>query len=87
MINTILVSLPSLPSTGPNADFYQQWSTYLQAAPRVLVVMYATFMHLLAMGAYWLANGIFTAWNAAWKLIEFSSIFTASGKNRYHKRI
>ncbi|MBJ7639831.1 pLS20_p028 family conjugation system transmembrane protein [Weissella confusa] len=78
MINTILVSLPSLPSTGPNADFYQQWSTYLQAAPRVLVVMYATFMHLLAMGAYWLANGIFTAWNAAWKLIEFSSIFTAS---------
>ncbi|MDY2521283.1 hypothetical protein SOP64_00720 [Weissella confusa] len=78
MINTILVSLPSLPSTGPNADFYQQWSTYLQAAPRVLVVMYATFMHLLAMGAYWLANGIFTAWNAAWKLIEFSSIFTAA---------
>ncbi|MDA5459016.1 hypothetical protein B816_504 [Weissella confusa] len=78
MINTILVSLPSLPSAGPNADFYQQWSTYLQAAPRVLVVMYATFMHLLAMGAYWLANGIFTAWNAAWKLIEFSSIFTAA---------
>ncbi len=78
MINTILVSLPSLPSTGPNADFYQQWSTYLQAAPRVLVVMYATFMHLLAMGAYWLANGIFTAWKSAWKLIEFSSIFTSS---------
>lgn len=78
MINTILVSLPALPGTGPNADFYQQWSTYLQAAPRVLVVMYATLMHLLAMGAYWLANGIFTAWNAAWKLIEFSSIFTAS---------
>lgn len=78
MINTILVSLPALPGTGPTADFYQQWSTYLQAAPRVLVVMYATFMHLLAMGAYWLANGIFTAWNAAWKLIEFSSIFTAA---------
>lgn len=78
MINTILVSLPALPGTGPNADFYQQWSTYLQAAPRVLVVMYATLMHLLAMGAYWLANGIFTAWNAAWKLIEFSSIFTAA---------
>lgn len=78
MINTILVSLPALPGTGPNADFYQQWSTYLQAAPRVLVVMYATLMHLLAMGAYWLANGIFTAWNEAWKLIEFSSIFTAA---------
>ncbi len=78
MINTILASLPALPSTGPTADFYQQWSTYLQAAPRIFVIMYAWFMHLLAMGAYWLANGVLTAWNAAWSLIQFSSIFTAS---------
>lgn len=78
MINTILASLPALPSTGPTADFYQQWATYLQPAPRVFVIMYAWVMHGLAMLAYWLADGVYTAWNSGWKLIDFSSIFTAS---------
>lgn len=74
----MLAALMPLPMGGPTNQFYESWADYLQPVPAYFLKVGAIFGHWVADLFYDLANAVLTAWNAAWKLADFSTLFTGA---------
>lgn len=71
-----MFGLITLPAGGVNNAFYESWADYLQPKSRMFLSVLQMMFQGLADIFYDLANAVLTAWNAAWKLADFSSLFT-----------
>ncbi|WP_407124684.1 pLS20_p028 family conjugation system transmembrane protein [Weissella paramesenteroides] len=71
-----MFGLITLPAGGVNNAFYESWADYLQPKSRMFLSVLQTMFQGLADIFYDLANAVLTAWSAAWKLADFSSLFT-----------
>ncbi|MCT0485834.1 pLS20_p028 family conjugation system transmembrane protein [Weissella paramesenteroides] len=83
-----MFGLITLPAGGVNNAFYESWADYLQPKSRMFLSVLQTMFQGLADIFYDLANAVLTAWNAAWKLADFSTLFTdakeANDMTGYH---
>lgn len=73
-----MIGLVPLPANGPTNAFYESWADYLQPKSRMFLSVLQMMCQGIADLCYDLANAVLTAWNAAWKLAQFSTIFTES---------
>lgn len=73
--------LPSLPESGPDANFYNAWIDYLNPTPHIFLNFVEWIMHGIAVVFYDLANGVQEAWSSAWRLSDFSQIFTSTSRD------
>ncbi|KRN74791.1 hypothetical protein IV73_GL001068 [Weissella kandleri] len=73
--------LPSLPESGPDANFYNAWIDYLNPTPHIFLNFVEWIMHGIAVLLYDLANGVQEAWSSAWRLSDFSQIFTSTSRD------
>lgn len=73
-----MIGLVPLPANGTTNAFYESWADYLQPKSRMFLSVLQMMCQGIADLCYDLANAVLTAWNAAWKLAQFSTIFTKS---------
>ncbi|KIU19787.1 pLS20_p028 family conjugation system transmembrane protein [Weissella cibaria] len=73
----MLLSFMALPTGGPTNEFYESWADYLQPYPTIFLKTAAIFGQWLATLFYNLGNAVLEAWNGAWKIANFSSLFTS----------
>lgn len=73
----MLLSFMALPTGGPTNEFYESWADYLQPYPTIFLKTAAIFGQWLATLFYNLGNAVLEAWNGAWKIADFSSLFTS----------
>ncbi|MFC6177876.1 pLS20_p028 family conjugation system transmembrane protein [Weissella sagaensis] len=71
-----MIGLVPLPASGPTNAFYESWADYLQPKSRMFLSVLQMMCQGIADLCYDLANAVLTAWHAAWKLMDFSSLFT-----------
>lgn len=74
---------PTLPTNGPNADFYSQWSQYLTPLPHIFLTLIMLFMHSIALIFYYIAGAVFSAYQASFKLLDFINIFFEPNSSAY----
>ncbi|GAK31050.1 hypothetical protein WOSG25_070270 [Weissella oryzae SG25] len=75
MQNLFYLALMKLPDTGPTTQFYDAWSSYLKAMPRLLFIIIEFLSQGLADLIFDLGNAVLTAWAKVWDLADFSGIF------------
>ncbi|MGR8837961.1 hypothetical protein N2F28_07100 [Leuconostoc falkenbergense] len=73
----------TLPVNGPTADFYTQWSQYLSPLPHIFLTLIMLFMHSIALIFYYIANAVYTAYTASFKLLDFMNIFFEPNSDVY----
>lgn len=73
----MIMGFMALPMGAPTNEFYESWADYLQPYPTIFLKMAAILGHWIAVLFYNLGTAVLDAWNAAWKLADFSSLFTA----------
>ena len=73
-----MFGLMTLPTGGPTNAFYESWADYLQPKSRMFLSVLQMMCQGIADICYDLANAVLTAWHAAWKLADFSSLFTGA---------
>lgn len=79
-LNTLV---DTLPVNGPTADFYTQWSQYLSPLPHIFLTLIMLFMHSIALIFYYIANAVYTAYTASFKLLDFMNIFFEPNSDVY----
>ncbi|MBZ5947930.1 hypothetical protein KII93_05540 [Leuconostoc gelidum subsp. gasicomitatum] len=82
-INTLAGSLPTLPTNGPAADFYTQWSQYLSPLPHIFLTLIMLFMHSIALIFYYISDAVFSAYKASFNLLDFMNIFFQPNSDVY----
>ncbi|MCS9992728.1 hypothetical protein EFL69_06495 [Weissella confusa] len=73
----MMMGFMALPTGAPTNEFYESWADYLQPYPTIFLKMAAILGHWIAVLFYNLGAAVLDAWNAAWKLADFSSLFTS----------
>lgn len=73
-----MFGLMTLPTGNPTNAFYESWADYLQPKSRMFLSVLQMMCQGIADVCYDLANAVLTAWHAAWKLADFSSLFTGA---------
>ncbi|NEZ89040.1 pLS20_p028 family conjugation system transmembrane protein [Weissella paramesenteroides] len=73
-----MFGLMTLPTGNPTNAFYESWADYLQPKSRMFLSVLQMMCQGIADVCYDLANAVLTAWHAAWKLADFSSLFTSA---------
>lgn len=73
-----MFGLMTLPTGGPTNAFYESWADYLQPKSRMFLSVLQMMCQGIADICYDLANAVLTAWHAAWKLADFSNLFTGA---------
>ncbi|CUW10779.1 pLS20_p028 family conjugation system transmembrane protein [Leuconostoc gasicomitatum] len=82
-INTLAGSLPTLPTNGPTAYFYTQWSQYLSPLPHIFLTLIMLFMHSIALIFYYIADAVYSAYTSSFKLLDFMNIFFEPNNSVY----
>ena len=73
-----MFGLMTLPTGNPTNAFYESWADYLQPKSRMFLSVLQMMCQGIADVCYDLANAVLTAWHVAWKLADFSSLFTGA---------
>lgn len=69
-------NLPSLPAGGPTNDWYNAWNNYLSPMPHILLQLAQWLGVWIARWLFSVGQGVQTAWDTAWNLVTFATVFT-----------